>query len=125
MSLQVSVSINKTLLFPWPKSQLFLIEEMLHCLNYLCGPSLDSLHQFPVFLELESPELDPVLHVWPHQGRGEGEENLSQIAGHTLFIEPHDTTGLLGHKSTLMVHGQPICPPGHHCLSIQTSFPFR
>lgn len=50
MSLQVSVSINKTLLFPWPKSQLFLIEEMLHCLNYLCGPSLDSLQYIHVSL---------------------------------------------------------------------------
>lgn len=42
-------------------SQLSLMKEMLQAPKHPCGPPRDSLHQFPVFLELESPELNTVL----------------------------------------------------------------
>ena len=58
-------------------SQPFLMREMLQDLYHLCGPILDSLdQQFPVFFELQSPELDIVLQMLPHQGRVEGEDHL-------------------------------------------------
>jgi len=48
-------------------SQPLLVREMLQALNHFCIPLLDSLQQFPVFLELKNPEMDTVLQVWPHQ----------------------------------------------------------
>jgi len=41
-------------------------------LNHLCSPPLGSLQQFPVCLELGSPELGPVLWLWLCQGRAQG-----------------------------------------------------
>ena len=58
-------------------SQPFLVREMLHSLNHLCGSALDSLKQFPVLLELRGPELDTVLQKRSHQGRVQGKEGLS------------------------------------------------
>ena len=46
--------------------------------------------------------------MWPHQGRSEGEDHLLLSAGHALFNAPQDTIGLLGHKGTLLTHGQPV-----------------
>ena len=66
-----------------PKSQPFLIQEVLWASIYLHDAPLDSLQQFPVFLELGSPELDTALQLWPHQGRAEREDHLPQPAGHT------------------------------------------
>ncbi|PKU42718.1 hypothetical protein llap_6967 [Limosa lapponica baueri] len=43
-----------------------------------------------------------------HQGRVEGEDNLTRPAGHTLPDAPQDVIGLLGHKGTLLAHGHPI-----------------
>ena len=45
--------------FPQP----FLVREMLHSLNPLCGPALDCFKQFPVLLELRDPELHTVFIV--------------------------------------------------------------
>ena len=46
----------------------FFTGEMLQALYSLCGPLLDSLQQFPVFLVLRSPILDRVLQMWSHEG---------------------------------------------------------
>ncbi|XP_052556631.1 uncharacterized protein LOC128089357 isoform X2 [Tympanuchus pallidicinctus] len=43
-----------------------------------------------------------------HQGRVEGEDHLPQPAGHALFNAPQDAIGPLGHKGTLLAHGQPV-----------------
>ena len=48
-------------------SQPLLIGQMLQPLNHLCGPSLDSLQHDHVTFVLESPDLDVVFQVWPHQ----------------------------------------------------------
>ena len=85
--------------------QPFLIREMLCSLNHLCGPVLDSLKQFPVLLELRSPELDTVFQMWSHQGRVEGEENLSLPTNYTPYTTSQDAIGLLGHKGTALTHG--------------------
>ncbi|NWI29449.1 DIA1 protein, partial [Sula dactylatra] len=87
-------------------SQPFLIREMLQSPDHLGSSSLDLLKQFPV-LKLGSPELDAVLQMWPYWGGIEGEDNLPQPAGHTLFNAPQDTVDLLGHEGTLLAHGQP------------------
>ena len=39
-----------------------------------------------------------VFQMWSYQGKVEGEKNLPQLAGHSLFNAPQDTTGILGHK---------------------------
>jgi len=49
-------------------SQPFLIREMLQVSNHLSSCLLDLLQQFPVFLELSSPELDTVLPLWQSKG---------------------------------------------------------
>jgi len=50
---------------------------------------------------MESPELDALLHMWPHQGRVEGEDNLPYPASHTVFDTAYSTIGCLGHRGTL------------------------
>ncbi|PKU44630.1 hypothetical protein llap_5066 [Limosa lapponica baueri] len=57
--------------------QPFLIREMLQAPHHLCSPLLSPLQQFPVHLELGSPELDMVLQMGPHQGRVEKEDKQS------------------------------------------------
>ncbi|PKU43184.1 hypothetical protein llap_6520 [Limosa lapponica baueri] len=86
--------------------QSFLIRERLQPLDHLCSPPLDSFQQFLVFLELGAPEPDRVLQMWPHQGRGEGEDDLLRPAGHALSKAPQETIGRLGHEDTLLAHGQ-------------------
>ncbi|XP_061865963.1 P2X purinoceptor 6 isoform X6 [Colius striatus] len=49
---------------------------MLQSPGHLGSPALASLQQFPVPLELGSPELDTGLQMRPQQGRAEGEQNL-------------------------------------------------
>ncbi|GAB0178554.1 mitochondrial enolase superfamily member 1 [Grus japonensis] len=44
--------------------------------------------------------------MWPHQGRGEGEDNLPRPVGQALLNAPQDTIGLLGHEGTLLAHGE-------------------
>ncbi|PKU43183.1 rna-directed dna polymerase from mobile element jockey-like [Limosa lapponica baueri] len=44
--------------------------------------------------------------MWPHQGRGEGEDDLLRPAGHALSKAPQETIGRLGHEDTLLAHGQ-------------------
>ncbi|XP_061865970.1 P2X purinoceptor 6 isoform X12 [Colius striatus] len=56
--------------------QPFLIRKMLQSPGHLGSPALASLQQFPVPLELGSPELDTGLQMRPQQGRAEGEQNL-------------------------------------------------
>jgi len=46
--------------------QPFLLGEMLQSPHHLCSPPLDSLQSFLVFLEVGSPELRTILHMWPH-----------------------------------------------------------
>ena len=41
----------------------------------------------PIVPCLESPELDTVLHIRPHQGRAEGEDHLPPPAGHTFLMD--------------------------------------
>ena len=87
--------------------QPFLVREMLHSLNQLCGSALDSLKQFLVFLELRGSELDAVFQMRSHQGRVEGEENLSGPTNHNPPNTPHGAIDLLGHKGTVLAHGHP------------------
>ena len=74
----------------------------------LCGSLLDCLNQFSVFLELGSPELSTVRQKWSYQGRAEGEDHLPKPAGCTLFNTLRYTTGLIGQKTSLLAHGQPV-----------------
>lgn len=74
---------------------------MLQFPQHLCGPPFDSLQQFPVSFDLESPELGKIVHVWPHQIRLDGEESLSQHANHTILSAPQDAIGLPGQFHSL------------------------
>ncbi|XP_063998054.1 high mobility group protein HMGI-C isoform X1 [Pogoniulus pusillus] len=56
--------------------------------------------------ELESSKLGTALQVWSHQGRAE-EKNLPRPAGHSPPSAHQDTIGSLGHKGTLLCHGEP------------------
>ncbi|PKU35560.1 hypothetical protein llap_14136 [Limosa lapponica baueri] len=67
---------------------------------------LDSLQQFPVPLELGSPELDAVFQLWPHQFRVKGENDLPRPTGHTSPYAAQDPIGPLGDKGTLLAHGK-------------------
>ena len=81
---------------------------MLQALYHFCGPPLDSFQEIPVFFVPESPELDTVHQVRPHQGTVGGEEHLSWPAGHAPFNAPQDPIGPLGHQGTVLAHGQPV-----------------
>lgn len=82
-SLEVLIGIGQILpqsaLFQPKKSQFsqsFPLREMFHPPQHLCTPFLHPLQQVPVLPELETPELDPVLQIWPHQGIAEGKDNF-------------------------------------------------
>jgi len=94
---------------------------MLQAPHHLGGPLLVSLED--LFLEPGSPDLDTALQMWPHQGREEGEDHLPQPVGHTLCNAPQDGIGLLGHKGTLLAHGQPVVLWDTQVLLLQSSFP--
>lgn len=51
--------------------QLILVEEVLQDSDHLCGPPLDMLQQFYIFVVLV-PYLAAVLQIVPHKGRVEG-----------------------------------------------------
>lgn len=58
------------LLFPClnsPRALSFSSKERCSSPNNLCSSLLDSLQQFPIFLELGSLELHSVLQLWPDQ----------------------------------------------------------
>lgn len=40
------------------------------------------LKYFPVSLELNAPEIDTIVQMWSHQGRGGREKNIPQLADH-------------------------------------------
>lgn len=80
---------------------------MLHSLNHPLGSAQSSLKQFPVLPELRGPELDAIFQMWSHQGRVEGEENLSRPTNHTASDTPQGATGLLDHKGTVLAHYHP------------------
>ncbi|XP_048796179.1 uncharacterized protein LOC125691181 isoform X2 [Lagopus muta] len=86
-------------------TQPFSIAEMLQAPHHLAGPPLDSSQELPVCFVLGSPELDAVLQVRPQQGRAEGEDRLPRPAGHALCNAAQDAIGPLGHKGTLLAHG--------------------
>ena len=52
------------------------------CSDHLRGPPLDPLEQFHIFPVLGAPDLDAVLQMEPHKGRGEKENHLPVPAGH-------------------------------------------
>ncbi|XP_052520385.1 uncharacterized protein LOC128071565 isoform X3 [Tympanuchus pallidicinctus] len=91
---------------------------MLQALHHLRGPPLDSFQEIPVFFLLGSPELDAVLQMRPYQDVVEGEDHLPRPAGHALFSAPQYAIGPLGHKGTLLAHGQPV-------VHQDTQVPFR
>ena len=84
-------------------TQLFLIGEVLHLSDHFCGLSLDLLQQLHVFSLLRAPELDTVLQVGSQQREVEGQNHLSQPAGHA-FDAAQDTVGLLDCERTLLGH---------------------
>lgn len=51
-----------------------------------------------------APGLDTVLHMRPHEGRAEVDNQLSCPAGHPSFGVTQDTVGLPGCKCILLVH---------------------
>jgi len=87
-------------------SQPFLTGEMLQPSDHLCGPPLDPLQHLHVFPVLGSPELDTGLQVGSQQSGVEGQNPLSQPAGHAALDAAQDTVGLLGCERTLMAHVQ-------------------
>jgi len=44
--------------------------------------------------------------MWPLQGRVEGKDHLPHPADHALFKAHRNIISLLGHKDTLLTHGQ-------------------
>jgi len=67
-----------------------------------------TLWKFPVLLDVGNPELDTALQMWPQQGKGEGKDHLPLPAGHALCNAFQDTNGFLGHKGTVLAHGEPV-----------------
>lgn len=55
---------------------------------HLRCPTLDSLQKCPVFLELESPELDAVLQTWSHQGRVDGRTTSLNLLATFILMHP-------------------------------------
>jgi len=55
---------------------------------------------------LRAPELDTGLQVGSHQSGAEGQNPLSQPAGHAAFDAVLDTVGFLGCEHTLSAHVQ-------------------
>ncbi|KAJ7400839.1 hypothetical protein BTVI_101645 [Pitangus sulphuratus] len=55
-------------------------------------------------LVLRSPELDTALQIC--LARVEGQDHLPQLVGNAIPDAPQDTTVHLGHKDTLLAHGQ-------------------
>jgi len=49
-----------------------------------------------------------ILQMWPLPGRVNGEDHLPRPAAQVVFGERQDTTGLLGHRGTLLAHGQSV-----------------
>ena len=52
----------------------------------------------------------------------EGEDHLPQTAGNAVPNAPQDTVGLLGHKSTLLAHGQLVVHQDPHILLCRAAF---
>jgi len=67
---------------------------MLQATHHLCDPPLESLQQTTVFLEPRSPELGPVLQMWPHHGRRKGEDHLPWSASPLVFFWMHTRIAL-------------------------------
>jgi len=76
--------------------------------NHFCSPPLDPLQQFHVLLVLRAPELKAVLQVRSHQSRIEGQNHLSQPAGHASPDAAQDMVGPLGCQRTLPAHVEPF-----------------
>lgn len=64
--------------------------------------------------------------MWPHQGKAECEDHLSQSAGHPLCNVPQVAIGLPGHNSTLITHGQPVVhqDSSSHCSWLYLFYSF-
>ena len=73
-------------------------------MHHFCGPSLDVLQQVNVSTVLNTPHLDSVLQVRPHQHRVEGQNHLPQPAGHASFDAAQDKVGFLGCEDTVLAH---------------------
>ena len=75
-------------------------------LRYAKACKTEALHTFPVSPEPRTGHSS--LNVAsPGQSRGRGRD-LPRPAGHALLNAPQDTGGLLGHKDTLLAHGQHV-----------------
>lgn len=97
---------------------------MLQATHHLCDPPLGSLEKFPVFLELGNPELGAALQMWPQEDREEREDHLLLSAGHILCNIPQNVADLLGHKGTLMAHGQPVAHQDSQILFRRAPFQY-
>ena len=115
-----------------------LLREMLQVPTQLCGPLLDPLQQFPVFLQPGSPELVTVLQMRPHRDRVKGRITSLDLLAMLFLVHPgiplaflatrahcwlmanllanQDAVGLLGHEGTLLIHGQPDVPQNTQTL---------
>jgi len=115
LSLAAFIQINK--IPPEPSfsresqlSQPFLIGKMLqsfNLLNHPCGSLLGFVQYVCVSPVLRSPELDPLLQMWPRQGWKKGRHHLPLPAGNTLPNAAQDIIHLLCSKGTLLAHVQP------------------
>ncbi|NXJ72268.1 HOME1 protein, partial [Rostratula benghalensis] len=97
--------------------QPFLLWEMLHSLNHLCSPALDSLKQFPVPLELRGPELDTVFQMGSPQGR----ESAGRDIQSPLMPESINGTDDERVMLEVMQNSEPRAEPTQNALSFTHS----
>ena len=91
--------------------QPFFIEEVFQPLDHLPGPPLVLFLQLCILPVLGARSLNTVLQLGSHKGRVEGENPLPLPAGHPSVDAAQDTVGLLGCKSTLLIHVQLFIRP--------------
>ena len=88
-------------------SQRCLIREMLQSLDFICGPSKDSLCYVHVSHVLATSELNTLLQVLPPSCGIKGKHHLPQPAGNAVPKAAQDTICLLCSKGALLAHVQP------------------
>jgi len=67
---------------------------------------MDPLQQLHIIPVLESPGLNALLHIGPHEGGVEGDTHLLCPASYLSLETVQDAVGLLDFQCTLLAHVQ-------------------